>query len=74
VRAVRESDSYQAILDEGEVRGLQRAVLGQGRKKLGEPDEATRAALGEITDPDRLDRLIARLLDASTWQDLLQTS
>ena len=70
---MRESDTYQAILDEGRVEGLQRALLHLGRKKFGEPDEAARRALLDITDLDRLDRLSERLLDVSTWQDLLQT-
>jgi hypothetical protein len=74
---MRESDTYQAILDEGRaegrVQGAQRALLHFGRKKLGEPDEATRDALLGITDLDRLDRLTDRLLEVSTWQELLQT-
>jgi hypothetical protein len=74
VRAMHESDTYQAILDEGCAKGLQRALLHQGRKKFGDLDEATRRALLDITDLERLDRLSERLLDVATWQDLLQTS
>ncbi|HJT75725.1 MAG TPA: hypothetical protein VJ739_00840, partial [Gemmataceae bacterium] len=81
VRAMRESDTYQAILDEGRdegrnegrVQGVQRTLLHQGRKKFGAPDEATRRALLEIMDLERLDRLSERLLEVSTWQELLQT-
>jgi predicted transposase YdaD len=81
VRAMRESDTYQAILDEGReeglekgrVEGIQRILLHQGRKKFGEPEEATRRALMGITDLDRLDRLSDRLLEVSTWQELLAT-
>jgi predicted transposase YdaD len=73
VRAMHESDTYQAILDEGRVEGLQRALLRQGRRKFGEPEEASRRALLGITDLDRLDRLSERLLEVATWQDLLQT-
>jgi predicted transposase YdaD len=73
VRAMHESDTYQAILDEGRVEGLQRALLHLGRKKFGEPEEPTRRALLEIIDLDRLDRLSERLLDVSTWQQLLET-
>jgi len=77
VRAMRESDTYQAILDEGRAEGraegAQRLLLRQGRKRLGEPDEATRHALEGINDLDRLDRISERLLEASTWQELLQT-
>ena len=74
---MRESDTYQAILDEGReegvVKGVQRTLLHLGRKRLGEPDEAARRALLDITDLDRLDRLSERLLDVSTWQELVQT-
>jgi hypothetical protein len=66
---MHESSTYQAILEEG----MQRVLLVQGRKKLGEPDESTRRALLAITDLDRLDRLSERLLEVSTWQELLQT-
>jgi predicted transposase YdaD len=77
VRAMRESDTYQAILDEGRAEGraegAQRTLLHLGRKTLGEPDEAARHALLGITDLERLDRLSERLLEVSTWQELLQT-
>jgi hypothetical protein len=68
-----DSTIYQAILDEGEMKGIQRTLLRMGRQKLGEPDEAARRALQEITDLDHLDRLSERLLGVSTWQELLQT-
>jgi hypothetical protein len=70
---MHESDTYQAILDEGEVRGLHRMLLRQGRKRFGDPDPATQAALTAITDLDRLQRMAERLLDVAAWQDLLQT-
>jgi hypothetical protein len=70
---VHESSTYQAILDEGAVRALQRTLLRQARPKLGEPDEATRQALVSITDLDRLDRILDRWREVSTWQELLQT-
>jgi predicted transposase YdaD len=82
---MRESDTYQAILDEGReegfvkgrkegfIEGIQRALLHQGRKRFGEPDDATRRALLVITDLDRLDRLTDRLLEVPTWQKFLET-
>jgi predicted transposase YdaD len=73
VRAMHESDTYQAILDEGRAEGAQRTLLHLGRKKFGEPEEATRRALLGITDLERLDRLTERLLDVATWQQLLET-
>lgn len=77
VRAMRESDTYQAIPDEGReegrAEGAQRILLHQACKKLGEPDETSRRTLLGITDLNRLDRLSERLLEVSTWQELLQT-
>jgi hypothetical protein len=70
---MRESETIQAVLDKGRAQGIQWVLLHQGRKKFGDPDEPTRAALLGITDLERLDRLIERLLDVATWQELLQT-
>jgi predicted transposase YdaD len=72
IPAMRESDTYQAILDEGRVEGVQRTLLHLGRKKLGEPDETSRRAVMELTELEELDRLSERLLDVQTWQELLQ--
>jgi hypothetical protein len=72
VRAMRESDTYQFILDEGRVEGLQRAVLCLGREKLGDPDEANRLALTNLTDLDRLEDILKRTLKVSSWEELLR--
>ena len=42
-----------------------------GRKRFGEPDAPTAAALQAITDLDRLEALSDRLLDVASWQELL---
>ncbi len=72
-----EFDIIEVLLDEGRAEGraegVQRALLRLGRRKFGEPDEATRLALRDITDLERLDRLSERLLEVATWQELLQT-
>jgi predicted transposase YdaD len=71
--AMHESDTYQAILDEGEVRGLQNTLLRLGRIRFGAPKPATRQAIQAITDIKRLRHLTERLLRVSTWEELLQT-
>ena len=75
VRAMRGSDTYQAILEEGraegQIKGMQCLLLRQGRKLFGEPDEATAAAVQAITAPDRLEYLSERLLEVNSWQELL---
>ncbi len=73
VRAMRDSDTYLAILDEGREEQVKEDVLRLGRKRFGPPDEGTLAALQGIADLERLRRLHDRLLDAATWQDLLDT-
>lgn len=71
---MRESSTYQAILEEGQAEGIQRALLLQGRKRFGPPDAATQEAVRAITDVARLEKMSERLLDVSTWQDLLATA
>ena len=77
VWAMRESTAYQFILDEGRAEGraeeARRILLRLGRKQLGAADEATEAALQAVSDLDRLERLSERLLEVSTWQELLAT-
>lgn len=50
-----------------------RLLLRQGRKRFGEPDAATVAALEAITDLDRLERMSDAVLDAPGWTELLAT-
>jgi hypothetical protein len=73
VQAMRESSAYQLILEEGAAEGAQKILLGLGRKRFGQPDEATRAAVVAITDFARLEQLVERVYDTSSWEELLQT-
>ena len=70
---VRESDTFQAIIEEGGVLALKRTLLRQGRVRFGKVDRATRQAIKGITDLKRLERLARRLLDVSSWEELLRT-
>jgi len=75
---MRESSTYQAILQEGcvegRVAGEQRMLLRQGTTRFGAPDSATVAALEAIQKTDDLERLGERILEASLygWDDLLR--
>ncbi len=71
VRAMRESITYQMILDEGRVEALQKMILLQGRQRFGPPDEATTATLAGIEDLERLEFLCGQMLVAKSWQELL---
>lgn len=76
---MRDSDTYQAILDQGREEGwtkgrveeLHRTVLRLGRKRFGEPDEETRQSICDVQDIERLEELSDRLLDVTSWDALL---
>lgn len=71
VHEMEESVTYQAIVEKGEVKALHNGILKLGRKKFGPVDEATERALCSITDLERLNELLERVLDVSSWQELL---
>lgn len=71
---MRESSTYQAILDEGRQEGMQRMLLEQGQRKFGPPNETVITVLTAITDVERLTRMGARLLTVASWEELLATS
>ena len=68
---MEESSGYQLIMERGEQKALIRIILKQGRRKFGEPDSATLALVERLTDIDRLQALTDRILDVTTWQELL---
>jgi predicted transposase YdaD len=87
VREMRESETYQDILEEGRIEGVgigvqqgraegriegeRRLLLRFAAAKLGAPTDAIRARLNGITDLDTLERLAERVLTATTWEELL---
>jgi Domain of unknown function (DUF4351) len=72
---MRESSTYQAVLAEGRAEGraegARRVVLRLGTKRFGPPDRQTRAALDTITDVDRIEQLSERVLEVSSWTEIL---
>lgn len=74
VRAMHESDTYLAILDEGQEKGLRESILVVGEKRIGPADESIRAQLEAITeDLPRLKRMILSAVEAVSWQEILDT-
>ncbi len=73
VRAMRESSTYQAILEEGAMEHSQRMILRLGRQKFGPASDAIVAAIKGISNLKRLERLFDRILTVSTWDELLAT-
>jgi predicted transposase YdaD len=77
VQQMRDSTTYQAILDEGFGKGVtqeaRKLLLRLGRKHLGEPGATVEASVQAIDDLERLELLAERLTDVKSWQELLQT-
>jgi hypothetical protein len=72
VQVMRDSDTYQAILDEGRIEEARKLLLRLGQKRFGPADEAVSNALTLIEDLERLEQMIAGLDDTSSWQELLE--
>jgi hypothetical protein len=80
VVGMKESSTYQMIVEEGrrETHGAalaaqtRKLVLIQGSDRFGAPDERSRQALEEIADLDQLEQLARRVLKAKGWADLLE--
>jgi hypothetical protein len=66
VRAMRESSTYQGILEEGAVSEAQKILQRQGQQKIGPPSDTIVALLKGISSLDRLERMSDRILNAST--------
>ena len=75
VMAMKESVTYQAIIEEGKAVGLteeaRKILLLQGRNRFGEPSAEALAAVNALTDVQKLEELAVRLLEASSWEELL---
>ena len=76
---MKESVTYQAILEEGEAKGRSEGAiaeaktfflrLGQGR--FGPPGARVRSVLEGITDVERLEALGQRVYTVASWEELL---
>jgi hypothetical protein len=87
VMTMKESVTYQAILQEGEAKGkaegkAEGLALGEieeakkilvllARNRFGEPPAQALAAIAAVSDVKKLEDLSVRLLEAASWQDLL---
>jgi predicted transposase YdaD len=90
VRKMRDSTTYQMILDEGRAEGLTKGraeglsmgrleearqlLLRLGRKRLGQPDAEVEASVQAISELERLESLIERVIEVASWRDLLQAT
>jgi len=80
---MKESTTYQAILEEGKAEGkaegkvegkaeeARKMLLLMGRDRFGEPSAKIAALLDAVTDLGQLEALVIRLLHVKTWEELL---
>jgi hypothetical protein len=73
VRAMEESDTYLMILDEGQAKYARKAVVSVGEETCGAPPEGVKSRLENITDLERLDRMLRRASKARNWDEILDT-
>jgi hypothetical protein len=87
VISMKESVTYQAILEEGEAKGraegeargraegeaneARKILLLLGRDQLGEPSATVHAALDALAEVSRLEELTVRLKHTASWEELL---
>jgi hypothetical protein len=78
VRGMKESVTYQAILEEGRNEGsvaeAKRLLLLLGTTRFGPPDASVRTRIERIDDVERLEQLTVRLLVVSNWDELLASN
>jgi hypothetical protein len=55
----------------GDEQTVRKTSLRQGRKKLGSSTAAVEARITALSDLDYLNGLLDRILDVSTWDELL---
>ena len=70
---MEESSTYQYIVAKGELREAKKILMLLGGKRFGRPDAKISAAIESISDLERLEQLGQRLLEVSSWEELLAT-
>ncbi len=71
VHAMKESVTYQAIVEEGEIKRAKKVLLRLGNDRFGPADPTTQAAIESMEDADHLEELAVRVSKVNSWQELL---
>lgn len=81
---MKESTTYQAILQEGKTEGeaigerkgkateARNLILRIGSKRYGKADERVKSALASIENLEVLEQLAERLLEVESWDEFLK--
>ena len=72
VQGMKESSTYQALLEEGRVEGERKSLLVVGSNRFGAPDSAVQAKLNALNSSEEIERLLARSQQVETWSELFE--
>jgi predicted transposase YdaD len=70
---MEESVTYQAILEQGELRRAYKTLLRLGTDRFGAPSAEIRVALENLREPDKLEDLTLRVSKVNSWDELLHS-
>jgi hypothetical protein len=73
IRGIEESSVYQGIFAKGATEQARRDLLRLGSKKPGQLDARVEDQIAAMTEREKLDQLLDRVLDVSTWDELLSS-
>ena len=77
VRGMKESVTYQALLEEGEARGVVKearwVLLRLGSRRFGPPSAEVLQAVERASETALIEEMIDRVLDASSWEEVLDS-
>lgn len=68
---VQESWTYQWIKSQGRIEEARRILRQFGERFLGSPNAEQAARLAALSDPDRIERLLNRVVEVKGWDELL---
>lgn len=71
IKSMKDSVTYQATVEEGEIKAYRKALLLQGTDRFGEPSVDAQQRIETLEDLEQLERLLRRMLHVESWQDLL---
>lgn len=70
---LRDSSAWDIIREDIQADALRDVIVPLGEQRFGVPSEATITTLQAISDPERLKRMTQRILQVSSWDELLAT-
>jgi hypothetical protein len=73
IRVMHESDTYLAIIHEGQEKCARDDILIVGEERLVSPTESIREQLSAVTDLPRLKPMVRRAVKAASWEEILDT-